>query len=86
VLPPLAQVALEEGETVTHNLDAELRGRPLEAFTVHDNGFVVSVATRRGVAEHRPRGVMTGGGGRTWPRSARCGYLEGSCLHYGRHP
>jgi len=51
VLPPLAQVALEEGETVARNLDAELRGRPLEAFTFHDKGFVVSVGTRRGVAD-----------------------------------
>ena len=48
VLPPLAQVALEEGETVARNLDAELRGRQLEAFTFHDKGFVVSVGTRRG--------------------------------------
>jgi NADH:quinone reductase (non-electrogenic) len=59
VLPPLAQVALEEGETVARNLDAELRGRPLEAFTFHDKGFVVSVGTRRGVADIA--GVTTGG-------------------------
>ncbi len=45
MLPPLAQVALEEGETVARNLDAELEGRPLEAFTFHDKGFVVSVGT-----------------------------------------
>ena len=51
VLPPLAQVALEEGETVARNLDAELEGRPLEAFTFHDKGFVVSVGTRRRVAD-----------------------------------
>jgi NADH:quinone reductase (non-electrogenic) len=51
VLPPLAQVALEEGETVARNLDAEMRRRPLEAFTFHDKGFVVSVGTRRGVAD-----------------------------------
>ena len=50
-LPPLAQVALEEGETVARNLDAELEGRPLEAFTFHDKGFVVSFGARRGVAE-----------------------------------
>ena len=30
VLPPLAQVALEEGETVARNLDAELAGQALE--------------------------------------------------------
>jgi NADH:ubiquinone reductase (H+-translocating) len=59
VLPPLAQVALEEGETVARNLDAELNGRPLEAFTFHDKGFVVSVGTRRGVADIV--GFTTGG-------------------------
>jgi NADH dehydrogenase len=59
VLPPLAQVALEEGETVARNLDAELRGRPLEAFTFHDKGFVVSVGTRRGVADIA--GITIGG-------------------------
>jgi NADH dehydrogenase len=59
VLPPLAQVALEEGETVARNLDSELQGRPLEAFTFHDKGFVVSVGTRRGVADIA--GITTGG-------------------------
>jgi NADH dehydrogenase len=59
VLPPLAQVALEEGETVARNLVAELEGRPLEAFTFHDKGFVVSVGTRRGVADIA--GVTSGG-------------------------
>jgi NADH dehydrogenase len=51
VLPSLAQVALEEGETVARNLDAELEDRPLEAFTFHDKGFVVSVGPHRGVAD-----------------------------------
>jgi NADH:ubiquinone reductase (H+-translocating) len=59
VLPPLAQVALEEGETVARNLDAELEGRPLEEFTFHDKGFVVSVGTRRGVADIA--GITSGG-------------------------
>ncbi|HTT55274.1 MAG TPA: NAD(P)/FAD-dependent oxidoreductase [Streptosporangiaceae bacterium] len=59
VLPPLAQVALEEGETVARNLDAELKGRPREAFTFHNKGFVVSVGTRRGVAD--VAGITTGG-------------------------
>ena len=59
VLPSLAQVALEEGETVARNLDAELKGKPLEAFTFHDKGFVVSVGTRRGVADIA--GITTGG-------------------------
>jgi NADH:ubiquinone reductase (H+-translocating) len=51
VLPPLAQVALEEGETVAGNLVAEVNDRPLAAFTFHNKGFVVSVGTRRGVAD-----------------------------------
>jgi len=59
VLPPLAQVALEEGETVARNLGAELEGRPLEPFTFHDKGFVVSVGTRRGVADIA--GISSGG-------------------------
>src|SRR5205823_2354369 len=59
VLPPLAQVALEEAEIVAQNLDAERRGRQREAFTFHDKGFVVSVGTRRGVADIA--GVTTGG-------------------------
>ena len=59
VLPPLAQVALEEGETVARNLDAEVEGSPLEAFTFHDKGFVVSVGTRRGVADIAS--ITTGG-------------------------
>jgi NADH:quinone reductase (non-electrogenic) len=59
VLPALAQVALEEGETVARNLDAELAGRPPETFTFHDKGFVVSVGTSRGVADIA--GITTGG-------------------------
>jgi NADH dehydrogenase len=59
VLPPLAQVALEEGETVARNLAAELKGQPLEAFSFRDKGFVVSVGPRRGVAEIA--GITTGG-------------------------
>jgi NADH dehydrogenase len=59
VLPALAQIALEEGETVARNLVAELNRQPLEAFTFHDKGFVVSVGTRRAVADIA--GVTTGG-------------------------
>ena len=58
-LPPLAQVALEEGETVARNLEAELRDRQLEEFTFHDKGFVVSVGIRRGVADIA--GITSGG-------------------------
>jgi NADH:ubiquinone reductase (H+-translocating) len=59
VLPALAQVALEEGETVARNLNAELAGQKLEAFTFHDKGFVVSVGTRRAVADIA--GITSGG-------------------------
>jgi len=50
-LPPLAQIALEEGETVAYNLQAELYERPLRAFQFHDKGYVVSVGGERGVAD-----------------------------------
>jgi len=59
VLPRLAQVALEEGETVARNLVAEVKGQSLQAFRFHDKGFVVSVGTHRGVAEIA--GITTGG-------------------------
>src|SRR5919204_5946527 len=50
-LPPLAQLALDEGETVAHNLMAEVRGQPLRPFMFHNKGLVVSVGPTRGVAE-----------------------------------
>jgi len=59
VLPSLAQVALEEGETVARNVVAEVRGDPLETFTFRDKGFVVSVGPRRGVAD--VAGITTSG-------------------------
>jgi NADH:ubiquinone reductase (H+-translocating) len=59
VLPPLAQIALEEGETVARNLDAELKDRPLEEFIFYDKGFVVSVGIHRGVADIA--GITSGG-------------------------
>jgi len=49
-LPPLAQIALEEGETVAHNLLAEVEGRPLEPFAFRDKGIVVSIGGSSGVA------------------------------------
>jgi NADH dehydrogenase len=51
VLPPLAQIALEEADTVAQNLEAEVLGRPLRPFVLHDKGLVVSVGPTRGVAE-----------------------------------
>jgi NADH:ubiquinone reductase (H+-translocating) len=59
VLPPLAQIALAEGETVARNLNAELNGQPLKPFTFHDRGFVVSIGTKRGVAD--VAGISSGG-------------------------
>jgi NADH:ubiquinone reductase (H+-translocating) len=51
VLPPLAQIALEEADTVAQNLEAEVLGRPLRPFAFHNKGLVVSVGPVRGVAE-----------------------------------
>jgi hypothetical protein len=59
VLPPAGTVAREEGETAARNLDAELKGRPLKAYTFHDKGFVVSAGARRGVADIA--GITSGG-------------------------
>lgn len=56
-LPPTAQIALQQGETVANNLLAEVEGRDLEPFTFLDKGFVVSIGARRGVAEVAGRAV-----------------------------
>jgi NADH:ubiquinone reductase (H+-translocating) len=58
VLPPPAQVALQEGQTVARNLDAELKGKSPEPFSFRGKGFTVSVGTRRGVADIA--GITTG--------------------------
>ncbi|HEX8833484.1 MAG TPA: NAD(P)/FAD-dependent oxidoreductase [Abditibacteriaceae bacterium] len=50
-LPPTAQIALEEGETVAINLLAEIAGRELETFSFHNKGLVISVGGRSGVAD-----------------------------------
>jgi NADH dehydrogenase len=50
-LPVLAQVAVEEGESVAQNLRATVEGRPLTPFRFRDKGFVVSVGGRSGVAD-----------------------------------
>jgi len=57
VLPPLAQIALEEGNSVVHNLIASIEGRDLEPFRFANKGFVVSVGGRRGVADIAGRTV-----------------------------
>jgi NADH dehydrogenase len=49
-LPPLAQVALEEGDTVAQNLYAEIEGLALEPFIFRDKGFVISIGAQQGVA------------------------------------
>ncbi|GAC1445306.1 MAG: NAD(P)/FAD-dependent oxidoreductase [Chloroflexota bacterium] len=50
-LSPLAQTAIEEGESVARNLQATLEGQPLKPFKFMNKGFVVSVGGRTGVAE-----------------------------------
>jgi NADH dehydrogenase len=51
VLPPLAQTALDEGDLVAENIQAELRGEAVRPFAVRDRGTTVSVGPTRGVAE-----------------------------------
>jgi NADH dehydrogenase len=50
-LPPLAQVALAQGEAVAHNLLAEIEGRERAPFSFRDKGLVISVGPERGVAD-----------------------------------
>jgi NADH:ubiquinone reductase (H+-translocating) len=50
-LAPLAQTAIDEGDAVARNLQADLEQRPLEPFTFHSKGFVVAVGRHGGVAD-----------------------------------
>jgi NADH dehydrogenase len=50
-LPPTAQIALEEGETVAVNLLAEIEGGKPEPFVFKNKGYVISVGGRSGVAD-----------------------------------
>ncbi len=59
VLPPLAQTAIDEGETVGQNLEAEVLGQPLKPFVLRDRGMTVSVGPKEGVAQ--VAGVPFGG-------------------------
>jgi NADH:ubiquinone reductase (H+-translocating) len=51
VLPPLAQIALDEAETVARNLVADIGGEPLEPYQFRYKGSVVSVGPEKGVAD-----------------------------------
>jgi NADH:ubiquinone reductase (H+-translocating) len=51
VVPPLAQIALDEAETVARNLVAALAGEPLQPYQFHYKGFVLSIGTQNGVAD-----------------------------------
>jgi NADH dehydrogenase len=62
VLPPLAQVALEEGETVARNLEAELRGRRLESSPSTTRGS----SSRSGSAAVSPTSLASPAAG-SWP-------------------
>ena len=50
-LPVLAQVAVDEGDAVAHNLRASIEGLPLTPFVYRDKGFVITVGGRQGVAD-----------------------------------
>ncbi|MBV9579028.1 MAG: FAD-dependent oxidoreductase [Chloroflexi bacterium] len=50
-LAPLAQTAIDEGDNVARNLQADLEQRPLEPFVFHSKGFVVAVGRHGGVAD-----------------------------------
>jgi NADH dehydrogenase len=59
LVPPLAQIALDEAESVASNLEAELAGKPLHPYRFHSKGVVVSVGAHRGVAD-LPHAVVAG--------------------------
>jgi NADH dehydrogenase FAD-containing subunit len=42
-LPPLAKIALDEGERVGGNLQFEMTGQPLGPFNFHNMGVVLSI-------------------------------------------
>jgi NADH dehydrogenase len=50
VSPPTAQYALRQARRLAKNLDAELRGRPLEPFRYRNLGALVSLGRYKGVA------------------------------------
>jgi NADH:ubiquinone reductase (H+-translocating) len=59
-LPATAQVALNEGDAISHNLAAQYQGQPLQPFAFFNKGYVVSVGNRNGAAD-LPGGVTIGG-------------------------
>lgn len=50
-LPPTAQIAIEEGETVANNVISEITGGKMERFEFKSKGYVISVGGRSGVAD-----------------------------------
>jgi NADH:ubiquinone reductase (H+-translocating) len=50
-LPPLAQTAIDEGDNVARNLQADFGRRPLEPFAFHSKGLVVAIGRHGGVAD-----------------------------------
>ncbi|HEX8550685.1 MAG TPA: NAD(P)/FAD-dependent oxidoreductase [Abditibacteriaceae bacterium] len=50
-LPPTAQIAIEEGETVAANVIADATGGKAETFHFKNKGYVISVGGRSGVAD-----------------------------------
>lgn len=50
-LPPTAQIAIEEGETVAQNVANEVTGSKPERFEFKSKGYVISVGGRSGVAD-----------------------------------
>jgi NADH:ubiquinone reductase (H+-translocating) len=60
VVPPLAQIALDEAETVARNLVATLAGEPLEPYQFRFKGLIVSIGTQNAVAD--VLGHVFGGG------------------------
>lgn len=58
-LPPTAQIAVQEAETVAHNIYRDINGQPMEPFSSHFKGFVVPMGGKYAIAALK-KGYYTG--------------------------
>jgi NADH dehydrogenase len=49
--PQLAQVAIQQGRNLAHNILAELIGHPLKPFRYHDKGSMAIIGRNKAVAD-----------------------------------
>jgi NADH:quinone reductase (non-electrogenic) len=59
-LPQLAQVAIQGGRLVAHNIERRMAGRSTKPFRYHNHGIMATIGRRAAVAE-LPAGIRFGG-------------------------